>query len=279
MPKHRKLVTIIWADLKSRQNIDAYVAILVGLVLGIFGLLGIVRFELLASGILLLISYAVWTTLVNRRAMTELTSYIEDTQWPSQILRFAEFPNNEIRDLLRVAKEISLSGLSFYRFFPLFFDDIKYALLNGAVLRVILADPNSGVAEMASFRSDTQTKPETERQRILNTLQFLSQQISMLPGIKIELRKCPYLAPYAITIVVPADPQAQIYCHARILPFRSPSLKAPVVMPNPDSDKLWFEFFLSQFENLWSASTKIDLSSDWHSTPNDPHNHANATDS
>lgn len=260
MPESRKLIAVIWGDLKSRQNLDAYAAIVVGFILGVLGLLGRVRFELLASGVLLLISSAVWTTLANRWALAELTSCLERTQWPSQILRFAEFPNNEIRARLRVAKEISLSGMSFYRFFPLFFDDIKHALLHGAVLRVILGDPDSAVVEMASFRSDTHCMPETERQRILDTMQFLQNQKSQLPDVKIELRKCPYLAPYAIAIVVPADARAQTYCHARILPFRSPSLKAPVVMPDPDIDKVWFEFFSSQFESLWGASSRVDSS-------------------
>jgi hypothetical protein len=165
MPKLKKLTMVIWSDIKSRQNLDAYITILIGMILGILGLFGVPRFEFLASAILILISSVMWTTLTNRHTLAELSTCIEKIQSPNQILEFAKFPNSEIRVCIRNAKEISLSGLNFLRFFHLFFDDVEYALRNGGFLKVIVGDPDSGIPEMASFRSGTNTNAEIERQR------------------------------------------------------------------------------------------------------------------
>jgi hypothetical protein len=259
VPESNRPFTVFTRDLRSRENLDAYIAVVLGVVLAVLGVLGVVRFELLASGILLTMSFVVWAALANRHAMTNLKASVERLQSPNQILRFAEYPDPSIRSQIRAAKEISLSGLSMFRFFPVFFADIEEALRTGATLRVLLTDPHSAAVEMASFRSEMNLTPEIERQRILGTMTFLAHQISQLPNTKIEVRLCPYLPPYSITIINPADSNAKAYCHARLLPFRSPSLKAPLIIPDPNHDSLWFQFFESQFQKLWDASSQETL--------------------
>jgi hypothetical protein len=250
------LKAVILRDLRSRENLDAYVAIVLGVVLATLGILGKARFELLASGILLTISFSVWAALANRHAIGELKLYIQQLRRPNPILRFAEFPDGSIKNELRAAKEISLCGLSMYRFFPMYFVDIEEALSKGATLRVLLLDPDSDAVEMASFRSDTHLSVELERQRIIGTINFLRHRISELPNVKIEVRMYRYLAPYSIITVLPSDSQSKGYCHARILPFRTPALRAPLIIPDPDADAAWFKFFSDQFESLWNASSE-----------------------
>jgi hypothetical protein len=175
----------------------------------------------------------------------------------SAILRFAEYPDTLVRPNLRAAKEISLSGLSMFRFLPMFFGDIEEALKNGAKLRVLLSDPDGPVVEMASFRSDSRLTPDLERKRILGSIDFLKHQIGLNPTADIQLKISSYLAPYAITVVKSGDPQMKAYCHARLLPFRRTSMRAPLIIPDPDDDSAWFEFFENQFEQLWDAASLV----------------------
>jgi hypothetical protein len=173
------------------------------------------------------------------------------------ILRFAEYPDNVLRPKLRAANEISLSGLNMFRFLPMFFGDIEEALDNGAKLRVLLADPDSFAVEMASFRSESRLTPDIERKRILGSIEFLKHQIGLHPTADMQLKLSSYLAPYSITVLRSGDPEVKAYCHARLLPFRRTSLRAPVIIPDPETDPAWFEFFEGQFEQLWDAASLI----------------------
>lgn len=97
------------------------------------------------------ISFGIWASLENRHEISELKEKIETLTWPNAILSFADCPDNAVRDHLRHAKRISLSGLSFYRFIPMYSNDLLESLLNVATLEIILSDPASDAVKMASF--------------------------------------------------------------------------------------------------------------------------------
>jgi hypothetical protein len=173
------------------------------------------------------------------------------------ILRFAEYPDNVLGPNLRSAGEIALSGLNMFRFLPMFWTDIEEALKNGAKLRILLADPESSAVEMASFRSESRLTQDIERKRILGSIEFLKHQIGLHATADIQLKVSSYLPPYSIAVLRPRDPQLKAYCHARILPFRRTSLRAPVIIPDPDTDSAWFGFIQGQFEEMWDAASPV----------------------
>lgn len=251
--------SVIISDIRSRRNLEDYVAILFGLALSVLGVLGVVRFEILAAGILIVISSAIWSSLENRHEITDLKGLIQKSRLPNQILRFAEFPEAGIGEQVRQAKELCLSGVSLFRFFPMYYVDIKEALRKGATLKVVIADPDSAAVEMASFRSDDGLSPEMERQRISEVLDFIKQQMSKRPTPNLEVRICPYLVPYSIVILTPFDSKAKPYCHARLFPFRTSPQRAPLITPDPQTDEAWFHFFLSN-SKIYGAPRQGSLS-------------------
>jgi hypothetical protein len=246
------LLAIIISDLRSHKNLDVYVAILINLALGICALFGLLRIDILAAAILVM----VWTALANRHQLSKAVTSINQNREGS-VIKFTDFPDPNIRGRLRGAGEISLSGLSFLRLFPVWGDDIEYAVGQGATLKVIVADPDSSVPDMSSFRSTVYT-PEQIREHIVTAIAYIKQLRKKLPDSNIELKKYPYLAPYALAILQPKGRTSLPYYHARLLPFRSSSLLAPAIMPQPN-DRLWVEFIEAQFSSMWTASETVDL--------------------
>jgi hypothetical protein len=191
--------------------------------------------------------------------------------WPNRILQFGPPEEASIREQIRQAKGISVSGVSLFRFVPMFFEDIKQslgdkatqALGNGASLNLILANPYSAAVEMAAFRADDGITAEVERKRIITTVTYLGIYLTQYPDAKIKVRVCPYLVPFSIRIFVPSDPRVERRCRARLTPFKTPSLNAPRIISGDHTDAKWFQYFSDQFQRLWEASDEID--------PRDPH--------
>ena len=223
-------------------------------------MVGAISLEVMAPAILMVLSFVVWAALANRQDLAEVAVSMQQMHGSGRILRFANYPDPGLRDHLRGAKDIDLSGLNFHRFFPLYLPDVEHALRNGARLRVIITDPDGAAMDMASFGSENRVDTETERSRVQATINLLRNQQERRPETDLELRKCSYLAPYALAVVRPKDPDRDYYYHARVLPFRSSSMKAPTIVPET-GDRDWIDFIEHQFENLWEASTRVDLDS------------------
>jgi hypothetical protein len=213
----------------------------------------------LESGILFVLSYVVWGSLEDRHLIAELKSVVTSMNVPNRTLRFSEPPIEEIRRQIKQSGEICVSGVSLFRFIPMFFDpNITDALDDNANLKLILADPDSAAPGMASFRSEHGVTAEIEKDRILGVLKYLMHHMSQHPEQKIEIRTCPYLPPYSIRIITSRDQLTKPYVHARLLPFRSPSLFGPFILPDANADAESVQFFAAQFQHLWDASKKID---------------------
>jgi len=69
------------------------------------------------------------------------------------------------------------------------------------------------------------------------------------------MRLIDYLPSYALTIIEPGSEEEKGHCHVRLFPFRSTSLKGPVINPDPVDHKYWFDYFCDQYEKLWEAAT------------------------
>src|SRR5205823_1943175 len=115
---------VVVADILSRQHLDAYVAIVIAYVLAGVGLYSSVRIEILAAGILMIMSFIVRTAVDGRHRLIELLQSV-DSHRSNSLLKFADFPDAALRPQLRAASEMSLSGLTFHRFFPLYGYDIE----------------------------------------------------------------------------------------------------------------------------------------------------------
>lgn len=245
---------VIIGDLRAKRHLDAYMAIVLGLGIFVLTVLGKASIDVVTAGVLLVTSFCVWESLGNRHDLASLRELI-GKGGTSNILRLGFHPDPQaVGQHLRSARQIDLCGVSLFRLIPLTYPHIAEAVSNGAKLRVIVSDPNSAAVEMASLRSPDGVTPADERQRIIATLASLVRLMNHHPNRDIEVRICPLLFPCSIVSIVPADRTKTPYCHAAVLPFRSPALESPMFVPDPNREREWYEYLVSQFKSIWDAS-------------------------
>lgn len=241
-------------DLRNRENLDIYIAILLGIVIALLGVFGFVKFQILASTILFTLSFVLFASLVNRKTIQLLENSIKGSKSSGLLTSAYTLPDENTKARIRNASEICLSGISLFRFIPLYQPDIEEAINNGAKVKILLSQPSGAATQMCTYRSSTRTSAEVTQQRIESIIDLLKNISKKLPDGAIKIRLHDYLAPYSILILNPRDKRAKAFCHARLLPFRESSLKAPLIIPDPIVDSYWFDFINSQFTLMWEAS-------------------------
>jgi hypothetical protein len=244
-------------DIKSRRHLDAYTAIALGLGVFVLTVFGVLRTDIVAAGVLLVTSFCVWEILASRHDLASIRELLRRRRTANVVTRGFHPAPREIGEYLRHAKQIDLCGVSLFRLIPVTYTNIAEALSKGAKLRVIVSDPESAAAEMASLRSPDPVTPADERHRIRTTLASLARLMKDYPNQEIEVRTCPILFPYSIVSIVPADQAEPPYCHAAVSAFRSPAVEAPFFLPDPIREREWYNYFITQFKSLWEASSPI----------------------
>lgn len=255
----RTVIDRVVHDLKRREHLDAYVAIILGLTIGVLGILGQLSFQILAACILLTLSFSVFGSLANRWALGNLEDRLQSMQPHRQLIRMPSLQDRSIGNDILGAKDIALSGISLFRLLNLYTTEIRETLEQGAKIRIILLDPDGAAVKMASLRSSAGTPNEVAIQRIRDTVGLLERLKESVPEAAIEIRILDFLAAYSLMILKPRDSSKNVYCHARILPFRTPSLRAPIINPDPNDDQLWAQFIFDQFEKMWEVSKSLPL--------------------
>lgn len=167
----------------------------------------------------------------------------------------SDVPDETTRTLLRGASKISLSGISLFRFLPMFHLDLNNAIEKGGVVRILLCNPAGAVPSMLALRSPSQTAVDKQRRRIEDSIDFVTNwQLRARKGA-IELRVIDYLPSCSITLI--EHPDTDPYCFARIFPFGSPSLNAPALIPGFRTQRGLYDFVLGQFSSMWISATDL----------------------
>ncbi|MCB9437273.1 MAG: hypothetical protein H6673_09835 [Anaerolineales bacterium] len=149
------------------------------------------------------------------------------------------------------AKEILVEGISLFRFIPAFYPNFERALTAGASMRVLMVDPNSPAMNYVAYRSTSHIPIETQRQRVISTLDLLQHLANETQTGGLELRVMDYMPPYGITIYHHATDPAKSSCSVRLFTFRTPTPEAPTITPDPIDHEAWFNYFVEQFEKMW----------------------------
>jgi hypothetical protein len=254
-----RVLNSIWKDLLEGENIDIYIAILVGIGITLLDVLGIVNLEVTLPAILLTVTLLVFSLLHNRKSLIKIESVIKSLETPKHILKRLELPSEEFQNQIRDSHSVSLLGRTLSRFVPTYHADIEYALGQGSQLRILILDPEGPSIEKAAKVSTSIATVEAEKLRIQNTVEYLKQMKKQVHNADIEVRLLEYDAPYSITILKSRHDRKKDYCLVRIPTFKRSALDSPTIEPHPVTDKYWFDFFLEQFEALWKSAKELKL--------------------
>jgi len=245
-------------DIRRGENIDAYIAILLGLSFSLLGILGITGFDLLGAAILLTITFLVFGSLANRRSIEKFGNSIDELKSQRKILSTMKLPDESLREKFRNAKNISIIGLSLLNTLNTFRDDINECLSNGGSLRVIILDPNGPGIDGAVYRSSNRLSKDQYIREVNSALDYLDVWRNNSNDSNIKIKLIAHLPSYAITLVEPKSEDERAHCHVRLWSFRKTSLKGPIINPDQGDDKYWFDYFAEQYEEFWQASTERD---------------------
>lgn len=247
----------VWHDIRSGQNLDAYITISIALIVAVLGVAGVASQNVVFSAILAVLALVATGLLVNRQADKDLRnaiSRIENLDHLADKFFGREYNRYELQKLLRSSRKVFFWGINLARTIPLIKDDITYGLENGLEIRFLLIEPLSEAVKMAEFRSRDSTIDEINStlESNLSILLNLSKKTS---SGKLEIRCINYL-PYCTAVGF--DPHlrnGQIF--VRLLTFKMHNEARPNFVLTSQDDNYWFSFFAEQFESVWNEAQPV----------------------
>lgn len=265
-------------DLRTGSNLEIYIASLIGAVVAGLGLFGVIEPEVLSATVLLVLSVVSWSLLTTRRHMDMVASSADEIAHqlaainprlaPEISLRL-EYP--DFTPLLAKSSSIAILGSSLSSITH-YWTAFEEALSRGATLRLLVNEPTHENAQVLVYRSYTTHEGQIHSQadldqltsaevattldtlaRRLNRLQLLGRGEDEHTNLTIGTIAGP--APFGVALFgIPGEP-SEVF--VKLLPFRVPTGRYPVIALRSDRSPKWVDYFQQQFDALWSSSKTV----------------------
>ena len=188
----------------------------------------------------------------------ELIRRLEVSDRPSAEAFFTEFP--ELDKYLKTAVEIDFCGVTLTATITRNFFSIRERLLNGASMRLLIADPDSLALEMTALRSEIPADVDLFAKRLASTSKDIGNLFQASPdtpqdrqgesaSTNLSVRLLPYAPSFLILRFKASNGDQTIVI--QIYPHRGGYATPPVFILRPERDKRWYEYFAHQFEQMW----------------------------
>lgn len=255
-----KLLQNVWQDIRSGQNIDAYITIGIAIIIAVLGITGSASQNIVLSAILAVLALVTTGLLVSRqenKKLQDAVSRIEKLDHLADKFFGREYDRTELKKSIRTSRKAFFWGLNFSRTIPLLKDDIEYGLENGLEIKFLLMKPASQVIEMAAFRSRDSNVDELNSTLEINISKLLTLSKKISSG-SLEVRCVNYLP--CCTIVCFDYHLLSGRMFARLSTFRISNEARPTFELTRKDDNYWYGFFVEQFEAVWKEAEPVNLS-------------------
>lgn len=173
-------------------------------------------------------------------------------------------PSPDITGHLATAQQIDLCGITLTAVVTEQLANLRDRILEGSDLRLILIDPESAAIEMAALRSEGRDADYYKRRivGVLHDIQYLASVCEAKSNVadstkcgSISVRLLPYCPSFSISAFnqLPNTSRATSTVFIEIYPHNS-ATQPPTFEVTPESDGIWHQFFLDQFESLWAEA-------------------------
>lgn len=153
------------------------------------------------------------------------------------------------------AKTIDWMSITLNRTFPIIKADVYDCIKGGGLIRILLVDPESEVPNVLANSGHFHGNTDKVVHSIETTIDQITAWKDEFPNSNIEVRLMPCPPPYRITIM---DRHLAIgYLYARIPVFNN-SKDIPTIAIKAE-DKVWFDFFVDQYEKYWAISKPVSI--------------------
>lgn len=257
-----RILQKVWQDIRSGQNFDIYTTIAAAAIIAFLGIRGVADQTVISSAILATLALVSGSLLINRHENEEIRSAlsrIESTEQLAERFLKREWKRADLIRILPTARKAFFWGLTLSRTV----NDLDFALEKGLraglEVRFLIIRYDSSSTKMAAFRNTRRRTKEQVDLSLHDTLSRLAAISSAAPSSegKLEARWVDYLPPYTIIAIDPHLPNGRIL--VRLTSFRIPNETRPTFELTRTGDRVWFDFFVEQFESVWRESDSINL--------------------
>jgi hypothetical protein len=235
----------IWDDIRSGENIDLYITVIVAIGLAILNIVGIAPQTYLAPITLAVLGLLAITSLGNRYRIEEL---LQKQAQSIDNFYVEEYPLSFKNDF-EAAEELWLIGVSLRRTVQANYPKIEQKLRQGHIIKVLLVHPEGAGLEIAVSRNYARREVEPKSNEIRFNLQLLCDLRKISPN-KLEVRTIQYPLAYGVTAVNPDTASGVLYLEHYCFRTASDSLPRFVLRAK---DGRWYDFFKSEIRAMWNA--------------------------
>jgi hypothetical protein len=257
-----------WSDLVVGRHLEIYLTALLSLSLGVLGAFGAVSVTVVAGATLATLALMVISALGSRhqledvhRALDALTVAVRNAgRADVAVDRLLAVKAPALDDDLRAASDIRLVGVTLSRTVRDLVGPLDQRLRAGAVLRVVVIDPDSSAPLEAVARTLGVTSPDFYRPRVSSTMDILAA-LASLPGSsgQIEVRLLPFVPTFGMYLIDPGAADGRVYVEL----YQHRSLEPnPCFSVRAERDGRWYRFFVNQFDTLWESARPVPLSAE-----------------
>lgn len=243
-----KIFQRIWDDIRSGENIDLYITVVVAISLATLNILGFAPQTLIAPITLAVLALIAISNLGTRHYFEQKLQNLPIFSTISLKGR-SELPSLQERG--QASSEIDIVGVSLITAITPHLDFFEAKMKEGCRLKFLLLDPKSPALEVFTATTRVQNAYGDILQT-LNALKLLIQLEQTVKG-KCEVRLSQVFLPYGLAVFESNKDTGQItvetWAYKRLIGER------PHFIVTRAKDEKWFKFYKSQFDQLWADST------------------------
>jgi hypothetical protein len=244
--KGGEMIRRVWREIRGGENIDLYITLLAAVVLTILSTFGI-GLDSIAALTLAILALIAFSLLRSRHKLDAIARGLPLAD-PGPV---EEFPPEFILDLTR-GREIWLTGFHPHTTLVKYHSLLEEKLKNGDNLRVLVADPDGAVCEMAAMRFPGNAEADLVRTRVISTLSSLCELRRVAPG-NLEIRTIDYLLEYGAFLIDPNTEHGVAY--VRRYTFKAPAgIMRPKLVYRQQGGK-WYNLICAEILAQWNSGT------------------------
>jgi hypothetical protein len=239
----------IWNDIRHGENIELYAAITLALILAVLNLVGVTAPDKLISSLnLVVLGSLAYSLLKNRYHFEDLSNKLSSAFLSKGFRDRSEL--HSFRDRGQFATEVVIVGVSLISAVRPHLDYFEGKMRAGCKLRFLLLDPESPSVVAWNLMSKISSAKQ-DIELTLGTLRILLKMEKTTAG-KCEVRLSQSALPFGIAAFDPSKELGSMTVELQT--YKKTLGERPHIELIRQKDAHWFEFFESQYEQLWADS-------------------------
>lgn len=255
-----KFIKLIINDIKSGQNLDIYLTVVIAAVIAVLGVFSIVEQAVISSAILATLALIATSSIQNRNERLAIKRSLLEARddYHSAESFFQEYKVNELKELIRTSKSVYFWGVHFRKTISSCEFALEQSLRNGACLKFLLVKPDSSATKMSGFRNTSVVRKDRSNRFLKDALRDLADIGTSANAIdRIEVKVIDFLPLWTMSAINPKSSDGKIL--VILSSFRFSAEENPFFQLIAEKDRHWFNFFVEQFEETWKEAETIDL--------------------